>query len=185
MTSNDHSGLPVAACRSRLGEALAILGRAGLEVAPGLCPPGWNASAALQQAMCDAGLHWLASARDLDTPVQADAVTAGSGLRGVSLLFPQPVCAGRLLHFTTNFQATSTLPRAEAVIAQGGLLAIKAHAVKDALGHRALDGLDEAYRDSLHATFCALEDRWGDALCWTSMDEVAARWVAQRVEPVA
>jgi len=53
-----------------------------------------------------------------------------SGLKGVSLIYPELICGGQLLHLTSNFQATSPVDRAVAIIKNGGLLAIKAHAMK-------------------------------------------------------
>lgn len=48
-----------------------------------------------------------------------------SGLTGTSLIEPQWGCGG-LVNFTTNYQATSTIDRAKAIVDHGGLLAIKA-----------------------------------------------------------
>jgi hypothetical protein len=55
-----------------------------------------------------------------------------------------------------------------------GLLAIKAHIVKNACGHIALDGLDELYRNYLDLVFSELERRYGESLWWTSMAEIAS-----------
>ena len=55
-----------------------------------------------------------------------------------------------------------------------GLLAIKAHIVKNACGHIALDGMDELYRNYLDLMLSELERRYGDSLWWTSMAEIAA-----------
>ena len=81
----------------------------------------------------------------------------------------------RLVHFTTNFQATSTLERALTIIECGGLLAIKAHIFKTGGGITMLDGLDNAYCDYLERLWRELETRYGDALWWTTLAEVADR----------
>src|SRR5205085_11237567 len=109
------------------------------------------------------------------TAVNLNATASMSGRKGVSLIFPEQIMGGRLLHITTNFQATSAIQRAIEVIEHGGLLAIKAHAVKNALGHVALDGLDELYRNYLDLVFTTLENRYGDSLWWATMGEVAGR----------
>src|ERR1035437_2212334 len=93
-----------------------------------------------------------------------------SGRPGVSLIYPEWIMNHRLLHFATNFQATSILDRAEQIIALNGLVAIKAHIVKGSL-----DGMVKEYRDYLHELFCRLEDRFGESLWWTSMVQITAR----------
>jgi hypothetical protein len=99
-----------------------------------------------------------------------------SGLRGVPLMFPAWLEEERtLLHFTTNFQATSPIERALAIIDGGGLLAVKAHIIKNAFGHIALDGVDQTYCNYLDLLFNELERRYGERLWWTSMGEVAGR----------
>src|SRR5438552_2181577 len=74
-----------------------------------------------------------------------------------------------LLHFPVNFQATSAIERAFAILEAGGLLSIKAHLLAESGPYRALDGLTERYRDHLDRVFCTIEDRFGDDLWWTSM----------------
>lgn len=164
-----------AQCRAMLAEALRDFEGAGLQVVRGVCPPGWHATPELIAAMDSMRFTFIASARDLDTPVSSAAVTAGSGLRGMPLIHPHRIAGTRLLHFTTNYQATSQISRALEITRAGGLLAIKAHLL-DSLGdYRALDGLTESYRDQLHDLLLRLEDEHGDALWWTSMGEIAAR----------
>lgn len=164
-----------AKCTRILSEAIAIFDEAGLDYVRGMNPPGWDLTDSLAEAMLAVGLQFVASARDIVTPVSADALTNMSGLKGVSLIYPERISRGRLLHFTSNFQATSGLERALEIVERGGLLAIKAHAVKNALGHIALDGLDRLYANYLDLVFTILEERYGDSLWWTSMGEVAAR----------
>jgi hypothetical protein len=101
-----------------------------------------------------------------------------SGVRGAARCQPewlQAASNGALVHFCSNFQATSSLDRAWRILEQGGLLAIKAHIVKNLVGHRMADGLDEQYRDQLDRLLHAVEDRYGDTLWWTSFGEVAER----------
>jgi predicted deacetylase len=167
-------------CTRMLQEGLRICREAGLAIAPGLAPPGWNAPPNLIEAMPQVGLSFLASARDIVTPVASGALTDQSGLRGVSLIEPQWIGDGQVVHITSNFQATSPLDRALAILEAGGLLAIKGHIIKDAMGHVALDGMDTQYRNYLDVLFGDLTRRYGDTLWWTSMSEVAEHMKSAR-----
>ena len=89
------------ACAGMLAEAIRIFEESGLRYVRGLQPPGWNCGLALQQACRDVGIEWLASARDIQTPVSKDAKTAMSGLSGVSMLFPERI-APNLMHISTS-----------------------------------------------------------------------------------
>jgi hypothetical protein len=80
-----------------------------------------------------------------------------------------------LVHFTTNFQATSTLERARAIVEAGGLLLIKAHVFKTGGGITMLDGLDDDYSAYLERVWRDLDRRFGDTLWWTSLEEVTNR----------
>ena len=154
-------------CERRLRESIYIFREAGLPYVPGLCPPAWELSNDLAEAMIDVGLKFVASARDLRTPITAGAVNSMSGIKGVSILYPERIVGDRLLHFSTNFQATSPIERAHEILQLNGLLAIKAH-----LSPRMLDCLNENYRDYLHRCFVELENRYGEDLWWTSMEEI-------------
>jgi predicted deacetylase len=160
-----------AACRATIEQAKAIFDHARLPFVAGMAPPGWHATPELLDAMADTGLTFVASARDLETPITRGAVTNGSGLRGVSLIEPQRI--GRLTHFTTNFQATSTIERAVEILECGGLLSIKAHLLAESGSYRALDGLTPEYRDYLDRLLSTIEDRFGDSIWWTSMGQMA------------
>jgi hypothetical protein len=175
-------------CRALLQEARRIFVSAGLRHVAGFAPPAWNAPPALCAALSEENFHFVASARDLDSPVTREARTAGDGLRGTSLIQPSWVdCApgceagaagsagSRLLHFTTNFQATSPPSRAHAIVEAGGLLLIKAHIFKSGGGITMRDGLDDEYCADLARLWGELDDRYGDALWWTSLQEVASR----------
>jgi hypothetical protein len=163
-----------AECTAMIARAIEIFREANLPYSPGMCPPSWDLSQDLAEAMVENGLIFVASGRDIRTAVSADSVNAMSGLRGVSLIYPERFQQGRLIHFTTNFQATSPMDRAIQIVEMNGLLAIKAHIVKNACGHIALDGLDELYRNYLDLVFSELERRYGESLWWTSMAEIAS-----------
>ena len=163
-----------------LQEIISIFNKANLDFVRGICPPGWNVTPSLLDAMTDTGLSFVASARDVLTPVSKDALTNMSGMRGMSLIYPQLIRDNKLVHISSNFQATSPIDRALAIIENGGLLAIKAHIVKNAFGYISYDGLDEIYRNYLDLLFTTLEDRYGDSLWWTSMGDLAARIIENR-----
>lgn len=169
--------LNFAECRSLVQETLAAFAEAGLKFVPGLNPPAWDLSNELAAAAVACGLEFVASARDLKTPISPEATTNMSGVKGVSLIYPSLVCDERLMHFTSNFQATSEIDRAFEIIEHGGLVAIKAHIIKNANGHIALDGLDRLYRNYLDALFSTLRERYGDSLWWTSMGEISSRYL--------
>jgi Uncharacterized protein conserved in bacteria (DUF2334) len=168
----EFEGRSRAACRATIEAAKRIFEEARLPIAPGMGPPGWHATPELLDAMRDCGLTFVASARDLETPITPDAVANGSGLHGVSLVRPERLSEG-LVHFPTNFQATSPIKRATAILDCGGLLSIKAHLLAESGSYRALDGLTSEYRDVLDRLLCMVEDRFGDDLWWTSMGEMA------------
>ena len=176
-------------CRNLVRTARGIFVAAGLKHVPGFAPPAWNTPPALCAALTDEDFRFVASARDLDTPVSAAARTAGHGLRGAALIQPtwvagassheparEPGAASRrLVHFATNFQATSAPERAHAIIEAGGLLFIKAHVFKKGGGITMLDGLDDDYCAYLDRLWRDLDRRYGEALWWTSLDEVTNR----------
>ena len=160
------------ACIHMLTEAMRIFEESGLRHVRGLQPPGWTCGPPLQQACRDVGIEWVTSARDIFTPVSQDAKTAMSGLSGVSMLFPERI-APRLLHISTNFQATSTPDRAFQILDARGILSIKAHISKNVPGHIHLDGVDDLYMNYLDRLFSDIEERYGDAVDWTTMSQLA------------
>jgi hypothetical protein len=172
---------PAATHRDKLRRMLSIFDASGLPYVRGMCPPGWNAPPALLAAMADLDFEFVASARDIKTEITPDAVAAMSGLRGVPLIYPARV-AGGLVHFTSNFQATSRWERAAAIIEQGGLLAVKAHIIKDALGYVALDGIDPVYCNFLDLLFARLHREYGESLWWTTMGQLSGRVRTTRAE---
>lgn len=160
-------------CSTMLRRGLQIFDNAGLRHAAGFQPPAWNLPSALVAALAASPFRFVSSARDLRTDIAPDALTNMSGLKGVSLIYPQWLVENRLLHFTSNFQATSDPQRALEIIEAGGLVAIKAHVFKHGGGHTMLDGLDESYCEFLDRLFTTLKERFGDSLWWTSMGEVS------------
>lgn len=163
-----------AECKQMLHEGLSIFEAAGLPKPMGMAPPGWNAPTALIEAMEELGFSYLASARDIRTPVKQDALGEMSGLQNLPLYQPLNIGSGRLVHVPTNFQATSDRERAFQILDMGGLLSIKAHAIKNAFGHVALDGLDKLYFNYLDTLFSMIEDRYGNSVDWKTMGEISA-----------
>lgn len=170
------------ACAGMLAKALQIFDESGLRYVRGLQPPGWTCSPALQQACRDVGIEWVMSARDIVTPVSKDAKTAMSGLRDVSMLFPERIAEG-LLHFSTNFQATSAPERAFDILDAGGVLSIKAHITKNVPGHTHLDGVDHLYMNYLDRLLDDIEQRYGDAIEWTTLGQLATPLSGSSAEP--
>lgn len=169
-------------CRRMLRAGCEIFARAGLDFVRGFAPPAWNLPAPLLSALGDAGFDFVASARDIRTPVSPTAKCSMSGLVGTSLIAPEFVGERKLVHIPVNFQATSTLGRADDIVRCKGLVSVKAHVFKRAGGHTAADGLDDDYCEYLERLFNHLEKRYGDSLWWTSMSEIAARMRALAAE---
>lgn len=169
------------ACADALAAGDAIMKAAGLTPSRGHVPPGWAAPPPLRRAMKDAGLTFLVSARDLETEIQTHAVAAMSGLRDQPLIFPGWTEEG-LVHIPVNFQATSEAQRAVDILECGGLLSIKAHAVKSVGTYTALDGLDRVYGNYLDSLFAQLKARFGDRIWWASMGEIADRFAGAALE---
>ncbi len=172
-----------AACRAMLQRGTAIFDAAGLAWSRGVSPPGWQAPPGLLAAMDDLDMSFIASARDLVTAADPCARTNGSGLRGLSLVFPEAVPGTRLVHITTNFQATSTRERAFSILGLGGLLSIKAHLFTRFGSYRALDGLDRPYASSLDQLLASIEDAYGESAWWPRMADVAERVRPMRPSP--
>jgi hypothetical protein len=160
-------------CLATIGRALEIFRSAGLRCVPGYVPPAWQAPPALIAALSRLDVHFLSAARDLDTPVTRAALTAGSGPAGVSLIYPQLIGAGGLVHLSCNFQATSPVERAVRILELGGVLHVKAHIFKAGKGHVMSDGLDQLYCNYLDLLFTHLTARFGAALWWPCLSEVA------------
>lgn len=138
----------------------------------GICPPGWNAPRTLIEVLKHRNFNYIASARDILTPICSKAKANMSGLKNQSLIFPD-VIDNSLVHFTTNFQATSHIDRALNILDSGGLLKIKGHITKTALGINSLDGLDQIYSNYLDLIFSIIDKEFGNRLWWTSMGEIS------------
>ena len=137
-------------------------------------PPWLERTPPLLDALVAMDLKFIGSARDINTPISKDAQSNMSGLKNVSLIYPQMIHNKKLAHITSNFQATSSIDRAIEIIENKGLLAIKAHIIKDACGCISYDGLDEVYRTYLDELFTHLDERYGTSLWWTSMGEISS-----------
>lgn len=162
-------------CVAILERALGIFHAAGIRFVRGFAPPAWNAPPALIGALDRLGFEFLTSARDLRTHVTTGAVTSMSGLEGVSLIHPELITSGGMVHLSCNFQATSSVERAVQVLRLGGLLHVKAHIFKSGGGHQMLDGLDDLYCNYLDLLFTHLHQQFGSRLWWAHLSEVAAR----------
>ena len=148
--------------------------KAGLVYVKGLCPPGWNAPQSLIDALTELNFDFIASARDLNTPISSNARTNMSGLKGKSLIYPE-MLNSKLVHFSTNFQATSHLERAYEILDMNGLLKVKAHIRKLTYGRMNIDGLDMAYTNYLDMLFSTIERVYGNKVWWASMGEISKR----------
>lgn len=156
-----------------IGEMIRIFDRSGIHYVKGICPPGWNAPDKLLDQLVKHNIKYINSARDIFTEISKDAVSNMSGLKGLPLLYPALIKNNQLLHIPANFQATSPFDRAKHILENGGVLSIKAHIVKTALGFTILDGVDQLYMNYLDVLLTHLEQEWGDDLWWTSMGEIA------------
>lgn len=165
----------IAECERMINDAADIFRRADLPCAAGHQAPLWHLTPSFIAACANAGLKWLGGGRDLFTPPSDDATSGMSGPQGASMMHPTLIAGGKLVLFTTNFQATSDVARAFAILDQGGVLAIKGHIIKRVGNYVALDGMDEVYRAYLDALCRLIKERYGSAAWFTSMDEIAKR----------
>jgi predicted deacetylase len=163
-------------CAAIVQRGLDIFEAAKLRFVRGYVPPAWNAPPALIAALGQMEFRFITSARDLKTPISTQALTAMSGLRGLTLIHPQTVGDRGLVHLPCNFQATSDVERAVAILEQGGMLHIKAHIFKTDGRHVMADGLDELYTNYLDLLFTMLERRFGAQLWWAHLSEIAERF---------
>ncbi len=159
-------------CDEMIKKMIAIFKNSKLKNANGFNPPAWNASKNLIKALINNDVKFLASARDIITPITCDAKNAMSGYPNVSIVYPEFIENKSLIHFPSNFQATNEYERAYEIIENNGLLSIKAHMIKNAYGHIALDGVSDEYMNFLDKLFFQIEDEYGDSIWWTSMGEI-------------
>src|SRR5260370_41994911 len=95
-----------------------------------------------------------------------------SGLRGGGISSPDRI-PQKLVHISPNFKATSAPERAFDILDAGGILSIKAHITKNVPGHTHLDGVDDLYMNYLDRLFDDIEQRYGDAIDWTTLGRLA------------
>lgn len=171
-------------CRAMLERAFAIFHEAKLAVRAAHQAPLWHVTPALVDASVDMKLRWIAAGRDLFTAPSDDATAAMNGPQGLSMMHPTLLCDGKLVAFTTNFQATSDVDRAFSILDQGGVLAIKGHIIKRVGPYVALDGMDEAYRAYLDALLRLIKERYRDRVWFTSMHDIAERVHATHADDV-
>lgn len=153
-------------------EMLRIFDASGIKYVKGICPPSWNAPEKLQNKLITNNIKFVASARDIFTPISKEAKTNMSGLKGLPLIYPTQIKDKKLIHIPSNFQATSEVERAFEIIENGGLLSIKAHIIKNAMGMIALDGVDQLYMNYLDLLLKQIKDKYGNNIWWTSMGEI-------------
>jgi hypothetical protein len=154
-------------------EMLRIFASSNINNIKGICPPGWNAPEALLNTLVKNKFDFVASSRDVFTPISKEAKCNMSGLKDLPLLYPTLLKENQLVHIPTNFQANSTINRAEEIIANEGLISIKAHIIKQIGSYYAIDGVDDLYMNYLDVLLTTLEHKYGDDLWWTSMGEIA------------
>jgi hypothetical protein len=152
-------------------EMVDIFEKAGLEYIPCFAPPGWECDEKIVDPLLRHDVRLIMSGRDVLSEVAREAKIEMSGLKGVSLIYPESVFHGRLLHLPSNFHATCPIDRAIEIIELGGVVGIKAHIIKKAGSLIARDGLDETYRNYLDLLLFDLEQRYSDDLWWTDVYE--------------
>lgn len=153
-------------------EMLAIFDASKVNYVKGICPPGWNAPPQLIEVLQDNKFSFLASSRDVITPISKEAKCNMSGVKGVSLLYPEKL-SNNLVHFPSNMQANNPIDRVFEIIENEGLVSIKGHMIKRVLNYVAVDGIDELYVNYIDAILTAVEAKYGDAIWWTTMGEMA------------
>ena len=139
----------------------------------GFTPPAWNAPENLMKSLVANGVKFLASARDVKTEISKTATNNMSGRKNVSIVYPELIENGKMVHFASNFQATNAYERAFEIIENNGLVAIKAHIIKEFHGHISLDGVDENYIQYLDKLLFEIEAKYGDQIWWTTMGEMS------------
>ncbi|MGZ5244450.1 MAG: DUF2334 domain-containing protein, partial [Bacteroidia bacterium] len=153
-------------------EMIRIFNKSGVKYANGICPPGWNAPDNLLNQLAEHNIRYINSARDIITTISQGAKTNMSGIKGEPLIYPSLIKNNRIVHFPANFQATSKPERAREILDHNGLLSIKAHIIKSAFGHIALDGVDQIYMNYLDVLLTSIDQDYGDKIWWTSMGEI-------------
>lgn len=160
-------------CDSIIKKMLEIFNSSKISYAKGFTPPAWNASENLIQALINNKVDFLASARDILTPITKNAKNGMSGYKDVSILYPEHINDKKMVHLPSNFQANSSFERAFQILENGGLLSIKAHIIKSFHGHISIDGVDQTYMDYLDILLSEIDQKYGDTIWWTTMGEIS------------
>lgn len=160
-------------CMRSVKRARELFLRAGLPSPRGFCPPAWSAPPNLLAALGLQGFQYVSTTRDIDSHVELGALSMGSGPRGFPAYAAHIIKRLQLVHIPVNFQATSPIGRAVQILEQGGLLSIKAHAIRDACGHIARDYLDSSYVSYLSQLISVIGERFGESVWWATFDEVS------------
>jgi len=154
-----------------IDEMVQIFEEAGLNYIPCFAPPNWECNETIVEPLLRHNIRLIMSGRDVLAEISKKATIQMSGLKGVSLIYPESVFDGRLLHLPSNFHSTSPIDRAVEIIELGGVVGIKAHIIKKAGSLIARDGLDEGYRNYLDLLLSELDKRYSDELWWTDVNE--------------
>lgn len=154
-------------------EMMRIFKSSNINHVNGICPPGWNAPQQLIEVLNEKQFDFVASSRDVFTPISKNAQCNMSGLKNVPLIYPVVLPNTNLVHIPSNFQANTSIDRAIEIIENEGIVSIKAHIIKKVGNYVALDGVDELYMNYLDTVLHILEQKYGDSLWFTSMGEIA------------
>jgi hypothetical protein len=154
-------------------EMMRIFKSSNINHVNGICPPGWNAPQQLIEVLNEKQFDFVASSRDVFTPISKNALCNMSGLKNVPLIYPVVLPNTNLVHIPSNFQANTSIDRAIEIIENEGIVSIKAHIIKKVGNYVALDGVDELYMNYLDTVLHILEQKYGDSLWFTSMGEIA------------
>lgn len=160
-------------CNKKIKEMIRIFDKSKIKYVMGFTPPAWNAPKNLMKALINNDIKFLASARDVKTEISTTAINNMSGRKNVSIIYPELIESNKMVHFATNFQATNDYNRAFKIIDNNGLLAIKAHMIKEFHGHISLDGVDDDYMRYLDKLLLEIDKKYGDQIWWTTMGEIA------------
>ena len=160
-------------CNNKVTKMLQIFKQSKIKFVYGFTPPAWNAPENLMKSLVANGIKFLASARDIKTTISKNAVNNMSGRKNVSIIYPELIENGKMVHFTSNFQATNDYLRAFEIIENNGLLAIKAHMIKKFHGHISLDGVDDNYMKYLDKLLFEIDEKYQEQIWWTTMGEIS------------
>lgn len=167
-------------CSKIIKKMLEIFDNSQIPYVKGFTPPAWNASESLIQSLIENNIDFLASARDIITPIAIDAKNKMSGFPNISILYPEYIHDKKMVHLPSNFQANTNFDRAFKILDCGGLLSIKAHMIKSFHGHISIDGVDQDYMNYLDKLLNEINDRYGDSIWWTSMGDISDKITSKK-----